>query len=350
MSREEQFESQENTEPFSWLGGEELDAQEVNTEDSDNYEWDNYRENPSFVERDLEEDLSVEQEDSTVPPTGKRASSTDYQFLENRVPPVQFIFTHNQENAYSVWPPRNPSSEPEFLPEENLLPAGLLDGIEEIEEFEEEVFFDTNLEEKEEKMPPKAPPTIEQLHDNLVEKVEEFDSINSCVETLGEPPDDDTIKEMDALNKAVRKLAIDMKRLKPDFASDYPNVGQERDRIFISLMKLRKAKENEVSATDGIGKAEEIDSTVSGLLTEFSMQEKEVNFVEGKMLKVFDEHPQPSKFEVADINKFLDDLRTAEKTAKPLYIKLAVEISKHSDEVKKTTKMNEVESAMKGLQ
>ena len=84
MSQEER--SELSTEPVSDLSGEETEAA-VNTEDSDNYAWDNYREDPSFVERDPEEeDLALERE-VTVPITGRRASSTDYQFLEDHSAP-----------------------------------------------------------------------------------------------------------------------------------------------------------------------------------------------------------------------------------------------------------------------
>ena len=84
MSQEER--SELSTEPVSDLSGEETEAA-VNIEDSDNYAWDNYREDPSFVERDPEEeDLALERE-VTVPITGRRASSTDYQFLEDHSAP-----------------------------------------------------------------------------------------------------------------------------------------------------------------------------------------------------------------------------------------------------------------------
>ena len=230
MSQEERSEL---TELVSDLSGEESESSELNTEDSKDYDWDNYRENPSFIEIDpAEEDLVVEQ-DLTVPRSGIRASSTDNNFLEDPVPPVlkPFIFSL-EDNQYAVWPPRNPSSESDFAPEESLLPRGFLESIEELEE---DVFFDANLEAEAEKMPPKAPPTIEQLFANFTEKVEEFDSMKRCVDALGEPPDTETLREMDEINKAIRKLAIDMKRTKPAFASDYPHVGAEKDRVFISL-------------------------------------------------------------------------------------------------------------------
>ena len=49
----------EQTEPFSDKIGEESEAANVNTEDSDNlHAWDNYREDPSFVEKDPEEEVA----------------------------------------------------------------------------------------------------------------------------------------------------------------------------------------------------------------------------------------------------------------------------------------------------
>ena len=94
MSQEER--SELYTVPISDISSEEIETAEVNTEDSDNYAWDNYREDPSFVEKDPEEeDLNLERE-ITVPRTGRRASSTDHQFLEDTVPPVikPFIFSY----------------------------------------------------------------------------------------------------------------------------------------------------------------------------------------------------------------------------------------------------------------
>ena len=49
---------------------------------------------------------------------------------------------------------------------------------------------------------------------------------------------------MGDLNKAIEKLAMDMERTHPDFASKYPDVWAEWDRVFVSLEKLRKAKES----------------------------------------------------------------------------------------------------------
>ena len=234
MSQEER--SELSTELFSDLSSEETEAAEVNTEDSDNYVWDNYREDPSFVETDPEkEDLIVEQE-ATVPQTGTRASSTDYQFLEDPVPPVteQFIFSYQD----AFWPPRNLSSESDLAPEESLLPRGLLNCI---NEEEEEVFLDANSPIEAEKMPPKVAP--EQQYASFKEKVKQFDRKKRVLDRTGDLPDDETLRAMGDLEQAIEKLAMDMERTNPNLASDYPDVETENDRIFESLVKLRKAKE-----------------------------------------------------------------------------------------------------------
>ena len=199
-------------------------------------------------------------------------------------------------------------------------------------------------------MPPKTASTIEQLYARFTAEVEDFDNLRDCLDTLGKPPERETLRQMGDLNEAIRKLARDMKRTKSDFASEYPDVGAERDRIFVSLVKLRKAKESEVyTATDGNKKEEEIDSTVSGLVTEFNMWKKYLNSVGEKIMKNFEDNPTPSSFEVDDMKRFLEKLQTAEKTAWPIYIKLDVQVSKYSDEQKRKIKINEAKNAMKTL-
>ena len=111
MSQEEAS-SQSSTEPYSWLASDEPESREVEviTEDTDNYEWDNYRENPSFVIEDPVEDLEAE---PAAVQAGRRISSTDEKFLESESLATlkPFVFDHNQDSHYSVWPPRHPSSE-----------------------------------------------------------------------------------------------------------------------------------------------------------------------------------------------------------------------------------------------
>ena len=68
------------------------------------------------------------------------------------------------------------------------------------------------------------------------------------------------------------------------------------------------------------------------------------------MLKIFEDNPTPSSLEVGDMKRFLEKLQTAEKTAEALYIKLAVEISKYSEEQKRKDKTEEAETAIKNLQ
>ena len=106
-------------------------------------------------------------------------------------------------------------------------------------------------------MAPKTASTIEQLYASFTAEVEDFDIMKCCLDTLGKPPERETLRQMGDLNEAIRKLARDMKRTKPDFAYEYPDVGAERDRIFVSLLKLRKAKESEVHTETDCNKKEE---------------------------------------------------------------------------------------------
>ena len=99
-------------------------------------------------------------------------------------------------------------------------------------------------------MPPKAAPTFEQLYTSLTKKVEDFDKMKGYLDTLGELPGE-ILRKLGEINKAMDKLAKDMERTKPDFESEYPIIDAERGRVFISLLRLRKAKEKEVhTATD----------------------------------------------------------------------------------------------------
>ena len=119
MSQEEEARSQRSIEPLSRLSGDNLESLEVEVciEGSDNYEWDSDKEIPSFL-LDPEEDSSEgEAEEFATPEAGRRVSSTDHQFLESNTHPAlkPFVFDHNEDNQYSVWPPRHLSSESEIF-------------------------------------------------------------------------------------------------------------------------------------------------------------------------------------------------------------------------------------------
>ena len=162
-------------------------------------------------------------------------------------------------------------------------------------------------------MPPKVAPTNEQHYASFKEKVKQFNRKKRLLDELGDPPSSEALREFEDLNQAIEKLAIDMERTNPNFASDYPDVEAENDRVYTSLEKLRrKAKASEVHPTAGVQtREEEIDSAVSGLDTEFKIWERRVIGVEEKMLKVFEDNPTPSSFEVGDMKKFLEKLQTA---------------------------------------
>ena len=320
-------------------------------ESSDNYEWDNYREDPSFT-FDPEKDSSQERvEETTVHPAG-RVSSTDEQFLDRGLPPVirPFVFDYNQDNQYSVWPPRNLSSEPGLFFEESLLPRELLVSIEE-EGIDDNVFLEEDSNTTEETMPPKAPA---QIYATLKKKTEEFDNIKKVVDELGGVPPEETLQELSDTNKAIRKLAAELKDNDPNVKDTYPDVGTLRDRVQLELMKLQKMKENARNplATDSRQEAQEdqVNSAVSALSTEFSTWEEELSSIEIKLQTNFNNTPEPNSVEVADTNKLLNNLQAVEESAKPIYIKLVVEATKISEETKRTEKLKVVKTSWSTLQ
>ena len=71
---------------------------------------------------------------------------------------------------------------------------------------------------------------------------------------------------------------------------------------------------------------------------------------ETKLMKNFDETPEPHSYEEADTEKLLNDLRAVEESAKPLYIKLTVEISKIKEASKKSEQLKIAEGAWNQLQ
>ena len=123
--------SQETVVTQSWLYSEHPHQVEDEEEDQEPYEWDSFQEEPSYLDQSVSSpQIAVQLERDT-----RRQSSTSDNLLE--VPPSQvvqpFIFSRELAEPYATWPPRNPSSEPEFFAED-LLPAGLLDTVNEFEE------------------------------------------------------------------------------------------------------------------------------------------------------------------------------------------------------------------------
>ena len=94
-------------------------------------------------------------------------------------------------------------------------------------------------------MPPKAvaTPTAAQLHETFKDKVDEFDSMSDCVETIGKTPDSDTLMEMNTIIITVKKLASDLKEVDLSHEANYPEVEVEKKRICVQLMKFRQARE-----------------------------------------------------------------------------------------------------------
>ena len=73
---------------FSWLASvpENLVSEEV---DNCSYDWDNYRENPSFVDPEEDPTLPGKEVELPVQSTPRRQSSTDDQFLDHENPPIE---------------------------------------------------------------------------------------------------------------------------------------------------------------------------------------------------------------------------------------------------------------------
>ena len=98
--------SQNTTE--SWLDSVEPPAEvEEEVTDQENYEWDNYIEDPSYLDPNLSSPLEVLEQDT------RRQSSTNNQLLEASPRHVvqPFVFSTDPAAPYATWPPRKPSSE-----------------------------------------------------------------------------------------------------------------------------------------------------------------------------------------------------------------------------------------------
>ena len=120
-----------------------------------------------------------------------------------------FVFSTDPAAPYATWPPRNPSSEPDFHAL-NLLPAGLLDEVTETEEYEE-VFFDADISEN--TMPPKTPPHPAQMYLDYKDLITAWDRYYALAVQLGDDLPSDTMEDLTKRSKAVDKAALDIQKL-----------------------------------------------------------------------------------------------------------------------------------------
>ena len=252
--------------------------------------------------------------------------------------------------------PRNPSSDSEVWIEENFLPAGLLDTV---EEEADEVFDISEIIGRElefSRMPPKPSPTPVQIHDSFMEKLDDWDEMKAWAEDLGDDVGTDTLKEMNTLSKAIEKLGKDLKKSDSNYIVSFPNVDQNRKRVWLDMAKLKKATEKNVleeSPTDKANiavKEELIDKTVVGLRTEFEIWNEEVSQIETNMLSMFSDSPVPKDEDVSAMSMFIDNLNKAEKAAQAVYIKLAVEITNYEDVNKMKKEAEMFQTAWRNLQ
>lgn len=198
---EDSTDSQETTVTQSWLHSDKTPLVENEEADQEQYEWDDFQEEPSY----LEISVSSAQESLEADTHTRRQSSTTDNLLEASPRQVvqPFVFSTNPAEPYSAWPPRNPSSEPDFFAE-SLLPTDLLDAVNESEEFEE-VFFDTNIE-FEDTMPPKTPPNPQTLYQDFKKKVEEWEDTHEEALELGETLPKGMMEDLTTCCKTVEKL------------------------------------------------------------------------------------------------------------------------------------------------
>ena len=145
-----------------------------------------------------------------------------------------------------------------------------------------------------------------------------------------------------------------MKKVDPNYEAVFTDVGNKKKEVFRSLVKQRQAREkvkDTAPCEDSNEDAQEaINVAVSALCAEFSTWEEELASTETRLLKNFNETPEPQTFEVADTKELMDDLQAVKESAKPLYIKLTVEIKKIKEENQKYDELKKAKDAWNALQ
>ena len=210
------------------------DSSDTVVEEVENNEWwDNFQEDPSY----LEVSVNSAQESQEAERHKRRQSSTRDNLLDN--PPHQlirpFVFDTNPDRPYSVWPPRRPSSEPEFFAE-HLLPSDLLAAVNESEE-PEEVFFDINNTESESTMPPKAPPppTPQTLFQDFEKKLEYWRQMYEEAVEFGEIPKG-MMDDLTSCCKSIESICWSIQNLEPDHVNRFPDLASNKKKVKLEWM------------------------------------------------------------------------------------------------------------------
>ena len=298
------------------MSGEREDEEEPNSSlensnsDSEEYEWDNYRENPSFLESPSG-DNSIEQEEhldpeAPAPSGGERHSSTDNFFLDENYPNFRSAV------LFDGWPPRNPSSESDFgLTEENLLPSGLLDCINE----EPEVF--------EEEMPPKS---ANEVFESFSLNVKNFNRRKNVIKKRNKPPDEETIHQLEELYDEIEQLENELEIKAADrFAIDFANVKDTTEGVYADLLDLKDMRIFDVP-TDKDG--EECDGPLFEMQAKFNLRKESVLELESSITQHIAKYPTVDKISHSLAEKLEQSLRETKNLIESAYIDYIVVISK----------------------
>ena len=305
-------------------------SEEVNSQE--NYDWDNYAEDPSYLDPNLSSPIETQEEEQDT----RRQSSTNNQLLEASPRHVvrPFVFSTNPAAPYSTWPPRNPSSEPDFSVED-LLPANLLRELT-VSEEDEEVFFDTdNIENT---MPPKTPPNPAQMYLDYKDLVAAWDRDHDLAIELGEDLPHDTMEDLSRRFKSLDKLALDIQKLETNHSSLFPDLVTSRNKIFIQRARLQnsfdKRRTNHEPPPDVRNTEEDIDKEVEDSKNKIAILREKLNEAEEDMLKMFSDCPTPSVQDATELRALMDKLGENKDDLHTYTMKVGLLAAKYQDTAK----------------
>ena len=335
---------------FSFLDSIHLPEVEAPTESSQEscYYWDNYRENPSFVEPNTDpsvsrEDLEKERHPVAIS-TPRRQSSTDNQFLDIQVQSIEpFIFSSYASNPVTVWPPRHPSSESDLSFEAHFLPTGLLDVVDEIAE--EDVFeASEESEENQSKTMPPKPKTPAELFKDFKKAVGKFNRTKELALSLEGVINDEVMTELRGYYKDVQKLEELLEDADPTLA-DYPQLVEDGKRVQAEWHRVlqhnsgagtKEPPAGAVEVNETATVKQQTDKAIAGLNAEMEGWEAEINQINADMMELFSQKPTPDKVYVQLVSVQLEKLGKAVEAARAIYIQQSREVSGYEDMEQRT--------------
>ena len=323
----------------------------IEVEVENNEWWDNFQEDPSY----LEVSVNSAQESEEAERHSRRQSSTRDNLLDG--PPRQlirpFVFDTNPDHSYSVWPPRKPSSEPEFFAE-HLLPRDLLDAVNESEE-SEEVFFDSNNTESKNTMPPKAPPTPQSLFQDFGNKLEDWRQMHEEAVEFGRVSKG-MMDDLTKCCKSVESLCRNIQNLEPNHINLFPDLAANKKKVKFEWNKLliefeeREARAASVPPQQCVSDSDEdTEKLVSETKKNISILTSKAYSVEEEMLKLFTDSPEPSSHDAEDMTALLTKIREYKENIHTFSIKLTLETAKFFDKTKAKELSDAAENEWKTL-